>query len=588
VAAARDAGIPVYTIGAGSNQSPRNVRVVDVKAPQRVFPKDKFKLTGLIQSFGFAGEQLQVQLFSVDERETEAPTLEAEGTLTSSVDGKPEPITFELQNDEQGVRVFRLRVTAPAGDLDTLDNEASIRIEFIDRKQKVLLIAGGPMREYRFLRNQLFRDPQTISHVFLQTAVEGADQEGAKTIFSFPETREEWFEYDCIIGFDTDWRDLKLEQAKWLEQWVSEKAGGLILIAGPVNTPEWTKRPRGDDVIDIIRQLYPVSFYNQATSVVKLGRFGGEKPYPLEFTREGRASEFLWLADTGPASQEAWTNSKGVFGYYAVSEAKAGAEIYARFSDPETSIGGDLPIYMCGQFYGAGRVFFQASGEMWRLRSLDPEYFQQYYTKLIRWVSQGRLTRDSTRGVLLVDRDRVWLGDQVTVQAILRDAQDQPLDDPSVTAAVLEPDGKTRTLELNRVSDATSRGTFTGQITTNREGRYRVSLPVPDSPENEVLTVQLTANIPDVEIERPERNDVLLQEIADQTKGVYFENVREATDSDSQSVTLASMIEPRDQETFLPGTTDREFTRRMMMWLLGIVTAVLCGEWIIRRLNRLA
>ena len=51
-----------------------------------------------------------------------------------------------------------------------------------------------------------------------------------------------------------------------------------------------------------------------------------------------------------------------------MKDPKPGARVYARFGDPDTAIDNDLPIYMAGQFYGSGRVFFMASGEMWRVR----------------------------------------------------------------------------------------------------------------------------------------------------------------------------------------------------------------------------
>ena len=71
---------------------------------------------------------------------------------------------------------------------------------------------------------------------------------------------------------------------------------------------------------------------------------------------------------------------------------------------PRRAEAGKEPPYFVEQFYGSGRVFYMGSGEMWRLRRLDPAYFDQFYTKLIRHVSQGRLLRGSSRGVLCRDK----------------------------------------------------------------------------------------------------------------------------------------------------------------------------------------
>ena len=111
--------------------------------------------------------------------------------------------------------------------------------------------------------------------------------------------------------------------------------------------------------------------------------------------------------------------------------------------------------------------------------------------------------------------------------------------------------------------------------------------PLPDQLEFH----QLGQGIPDLEIEQPQRNDNALQDIADQTNGYYFENINLAMPSANYlgaGSGLTPMVQPRDQETYLPGTTDQEFSRKRFMWILGIFTLVLCLEWTLRRLNRLA
>src|SRR4029079_8146493 len=129
------------------------------------------------------------------------------------------------------------------------------------------------------------------------------------------------------------------------------------------------------------------------------------------------------------------------YGYYGVRGPKPGATVFGRYSDPEAAIGNERPVYLAGQVYRAGRVFYLGSGEMWRLRALDDRYFETFYTKLIRHVSQGRLLLGSARGMLLADRDRYNLGSTVAVRAQLSDAQFEPLDQASVPLQVIPPSG---------------------------------------------------------------------------------------------------------------------------------------------------
>ena len=65
------------------------------------------------------------------------------------------------------------------------------------------------------------------------------------------------------------------------------------------------------------------------------------------------------------------------------------------------------------------------------------------YTKLIRQVSQGRILRGSSRGALMVERDRYELGETIVLRARLADAQHNPLAADSVMAHVLRPEALT-------------------------------------------------------------------------------------------------------------------------------------------------
>lgn len=587
---AQDAGVRIYPIGMGSDKTPINVRLVDVEAPPRVYPGDNFSVTAYVQSFGLEpGRNVKVELFSAPSDDAANLTPEDEFRLALGAEGDVLPVKFEITPGEPGRRTYKVRVSGVSKEHDPRDNEKSATVQVVERKTKVLLVAGGPMREYQFFRNLLFRDKDTTLHVLLQSASPASYQEGDVMLDEFPRTAEQMFEYDCVAAFDPDWRTLDDQQIDILERWVAEKAGGLIVVSGPVYTPQWTGGRREDPRLEKIKGLYPVSFYDSFSPTLRLGRFGGETSWNLDFTREGQEAEFLWLEDDQIENENAWLSFKGVYGYYATKEAKPGASVYAYFSDPSTKLDDQLPIYMAGHFYGAGRVFFQASGEMWRVRAINDGYFERYYTKLVRWASQGRLLRDSNRGVLLVDKERALLGDQVAVRAHLTDPQFNPLTLEEVQATLVQPDKIRKPLILRKIKDAAREGMYAGQFTTAQEGDYRLELPVPQSPDDELLAREIRVRVPDREIEHPQRNDVLLKTIADRTKGEYYIGLNSAVGRGSEGrIPLATAITPRDQETFLSGSLDQTFERLLASWLMVLVCGVLFLEWTIRRLHKLA
>ena len=590
---ARQAEIPLFTVGMGLDRRPINVRIADLQAPSRVYPGDSFTVTGFLQAYGMEGRSVKVQLFSRPDGGDDAgnvPELEDELTVTLLESDKVIPARFEVTPQEPGRRVYRLRVQAPAQDHDARDNERNATVQIVERKNRVLLLAGGPMREFRFLRNLLYRDQNTIVDVLLQTARSGISQEADTLLFDFPTEPDELFHYDTIVAFDPDWEALNSNQIELLDRWLAEKAGGLILVTGTVHTPQWVALSRGDRRIETVKGFYPVVFFGHGRAGQLMDRFGNESAWPLNFTSEGRQAEFLWLDDSSLKSEQIWAGFGGVYGYYAVKAPKPGAMVYARFSDPEAAIGiGDreLPIYMAGHFYGAGRVFFLASGEMWRLRGMDEAHFEQFYTKLIRHVAQGRLLRDSSRGLLMVNKRRCPLGDTITIRASLSDEQHQPLDAEEVAAILILPDSTRETLVLRRVRDAARGGMFAGQFAALLEGDYQVQLQIPDSDNDDLLVSDVRVRIPDMEIERSERNDARMKELSMQTGGIYYVGMDAATTLKGPPP-LHHAVLRKDQETFLPGTPDQDFQRRLTIWLLVGICGALSVEWLVRRLSKLA
>ncbi len=79
----------------------------------------------------------------------------------------------------------------------------------IDRKLHVLLIASGPMRDYRFLHTMLNRHSSIDVDVWLQTVstvtAGQVSQDARKILVDFPRTPSELFDYDVVVAFDPDW-----------------------------------------------------------------------------------------------------------------------------------------------------------------------------------------------------------------------------------------------------------------------------------------------------------------------------------------------------------------------------------------------
>ena len=593
VASARRSEVAVYPVGLGSSDAPINVRVVDLDAPRRVYPGDKFAVTAVLQGSGPRPLEVDVQL--LDGLDSDTGTDDTEGVVQGDVidsmkvkvanDGTLSGIRFELEPESVGRRRLAVRVVAPPEDRNRKDDLRDARYEVVSRKLRVLAVAGGPTREYRFARNLLHRDRSTELDVWLQSGRPGLSQDASQVLSEFPSTAEQLFAYDAIIVFDPDWDRFSAESLDLIDRWLSQQAGGMIIVAGPVYHPQWGRK-RTDPRVPKISGFFPVNI-SSGGPLLDGSRQGGSNSWPLEFTPESRRAEFLWIAETAEESFEIWDEFGGVYDYVGTKGPKPGAKVYGYFSDPTSEIGGSKPIYLASQFYGAGRVFFQGSGEMWRLRGESDAYFDSYYTKLVRWVSSGRLLRDSNRGVLLVDSSKAMVGDTITVRAVLTDDQFEPLDVAEVPAKLLAPGGRIDDIRLLPLKGEPRAGTYGGRFIVREAGSYELRLTLGDALDEQVLRQSVQVRLPTIELERPRRNDADLIQFATMTGGQYLA-VNEGTTDASITDELATWIRPQPQTTILPGTPDDDFRRRRNAILMWLIATMLTMEWVTRRLHRLA
>ncbi|HEY2253092.1 MAG TPA: VWA domain-containing protein, partial [Planctomycetaceae bacterium] len=256
--------VRLIPVGVGSTKRPVTLQLAEIQAPTHVHINDGFTITAFVTGQGMARQPLTIELLSKAETDEGEPAVIQSKEEQLLEDGVPISVPFEYVPTEAGRRVFRIRVR-PVNKVAALVDEVvqdEISAEVVDRKTRVLLIAGGPMRDYQLVRNLVHRDKTIDIDVLLQTGVPGISQDADKVIFQFPETKEELFAYDVIVAFDPDWKKIRGETGQSLDllsDWVFSQAGGLMLVAGEVNTPALaTASDAVKQEMAKLLELYPV------------------------------------------------------------------------------------------------------------------------------------------------------------------------------------------------------------------------------------------------------------------------------------------------------------------------------------------
>jgi hypothetical protein len=565
--------VAVHAIGVGSDVLPANVRVADLVAPARVFPGDRFAVSAFLQPQGLAGERVRVELVERPATDTggDASTVRVIDDVEAMLggDGDLVPVRFDVAGlPTPGRRLLAVRVVPPAADRSPADDTQGVDVEVVDRVTQVLLMAGGPGREYQFMRNVLERDKSFAVDVLLGTAAAGISQDARRILDAFPAADESLGGYDAVVAIDYDWRLLEPAAQARLERWVAGESGGLVLVAGGVFMDAWLGDPR----TAAIRGLYPLELRRRGEAA---GAGGGNEPRRLVLTRDGSEAEFLRLAGTAAASAAVWEEFPGVYSCYPAVGVKPGATVYARLAPRP---GEEGPAYLAGQFYGSGSVLAVGSGEFWRLRSLGDEAYERLVAQLVRHVAQGRLMRGSRRGRLIVEQDRVAVGGTVRIRVVTPGPGQRP------ECRAVAPDGSHVVVPL--VDEPARPGTLAGGFVATREGGWLVEVE-PVAAGEERLSRRIQVQLPDRELAHPRLDRGVLSQLATATGG----SVRCLADGGftrASAEAIAAALPDRSRREYESGAADVAFKRRLNAVLLAIGTGCLCLEWIVRRLARLA
>ena len=566
----------LMAVGVGSTQQPVNLSIASVQAPTDSHLGDPFEIAVFVQAEGLAGKNAIVELLSRPEGETSEPILVEAKEVTLAENGVPVEVKFQQNPTTAGSVEYlvRSKPVVKVSELSDVDNARRKTTRVTDRKTKVLLFAGGPMRDYLFTRNMLFRHTAIELDVLLQTADPGTavSQESQKLLFDFPKTREELFPYDVIVAFDADWRKVSPEQQAMLRDWVFTQAGGLILVAGDVNTPALAS---GGEEMKPIQELCPVTLSSLASEA--LAETNSPQPWAVGFTRAGLEAGFLQLTDEPISSAAVWKDFPGIYRCYPTAGPKAGATVFANFTDPRTESSYGAPIWMASQFYGSGRTLYLGAGELWRLRAIDEDYFERFWTKAIRELGQTRLKRGTLRGMLLPERNQYLLGQTAHIRALLSDPQFQPLEVESVSLDIVDPAGKPFLPPLRLMADKQRPGQYVSDFRLSLPGTYRLELSIPESTDK--LTEKLDVSLPNLETANARQNVQLLRSMAEETGGTYLPL------NDQAAIELPRLL-PNHGEEFLVDERLRTLWDRD--WVLYLLVGVLSVEWLTRKLLKLA
>lgn len=461
IEAAKDKQVPVHAILVGSDERRVDLAVGPTLAEESVFVRDLLAVRTTISADGLT-----------DPTPIEVRLLDADGTVLTTeretLGGQTSTKQVELRHRPARPGRLRLRVEVQpiAGETNPNNNADIVEVEILDERIRVLYVDGYPRYEYRFLANMLIREETVTASCLLLSADEGFVQEGNEPIKRFPTSIEELLRFDVIILGDVnprgDW--ISPRQMELLVEWVGDRGGALLFVAGPKWTPHaFLATP--------LEKLIPVridpALAGQAQSALITA-------FQLQLTPEGRSSP-IFRFEASPTENERTVQSlPGVFWFAKTLGAAPGAEVLAEHPTAR-SVEGQAPLLVLGR-YGIGNTGFAGIEETWRWRrEVGNRLFDVYWLQLVRRLTRSQFLGRDRRFTLHTERSTVELGQPVVVTLTVRDKSELAALPPEMTAEVVDVDGQvTDRVRLVRIGPASD--TYEGTFLPRADGSWSVRL----------------------------------------------------------------------------------------------------------------
>ena len=541
---ARKLGVPIYTLGLGSELALPETELVDLLADETAFVDDLVKFEATLRTRGMPEAVVQVELFQ---------------------EGVTAPVArqnFSIKSNEQSVRLlhrptkpgeFRYRLVAKVvdGSAEALESEPSTISHTLlvrDDKVRVLLAAGYPNYEYRYLKHLLERD-QTLK---LSTLLQESDLEFAESdrtaLARFPIRAAELGEYDVLILIDIDPTLLPRSVWKTLAKYVSDQGGGIAMVAGPRSMPSAYRSNAP------FAALLPTEL-----KTVLPGGWAEAAGYRVTPTELGRRSAPLQLADTAEQSDQVWRTLPEIYWRAEVGKPKPASQVLAQHSSTA-----GVPLIV-SQYYGAGRVVLHAFDSSWRWRRrVGDVFFARYWVQTIRSLARGKLKAGSEGSELVSTKTEYRYGEPVRLR--LRSNQQSESESPALL--LQSPGQPERRIELQVGSGG--RNMYQTSIADLAPGDYRAVMAATQGDRPLVAEFKVVA--PLGESSNPELNREVLMSVAQRSRGKYF--------SIDQAEQIAEQL-PRGRREAVENLPPIELWNR---WpILTAICVCLCSEWILRK-----
>ncbi|HEY2156052.1 MAG TPA: hypothetical protein VGH33_10515, partial [Isosphaeraceae bacterium] len=509
---------------------------------------------------GFAGQDVSLRLFEKDASSADpnAKRLLESVTVQAPPDGQPKRVEITHRPKKTGQITYVVEIDVKQRELDPANNRVERMIHVREEKLKILFVDNEPRYEFRYLKNFLQREKTVDLKVVLLSSDPEYSNQDLYALPTFPASKDDLFEYDVVIVGDADPGYLSQSQMAHLAEFVMEKGGGVLFVAGDQFNPlDYRRTP--------LEQLLPIEL-SDARNPTAVGN--SVAPFRPSLTLEGRSSPIFRFGDDEVTSARIWANLPELFWYLEAPRKKPAALVLA---EHPTQAGSDGPLaIMLYQFVGSGKSMFNAVDDTWRWRfRVGDRYFGRYWLQTIRFLARSKLL-GQRQAEVQTDRKRYQRNDPIVVRVRFPNPALAP-GSREVTVEVERKDGQgPRKLALKSTPNAPN--LFEGVLPQAIEGEYTVRLLPPPVLEGGLPTSTFRVDPPAGELEQVQLNEPEMTRAAVVSGGAFYTPV-------DTSALLSSLPKPLQ----VPLDADPPIPIWNTWPVLVLFLTILVAEWVLRK-----
>jgi uncharacterized membrane protein len=555
--------IPVFTVGVGSEQLPRDVQIDRVTTPRSVLKDASLLVDVVVRNTGFGGRTVTVDV------EDEGRIIGSEKVSLPS-DGSPAQVRVRAIASEPGPRLFKFKVSPQEGELVTQNNVRESLVNVRDVREQILYFEGEPRWEMKFLRRGVM-DDKNLEVIALQRTADNKymrlfgdePEDPEELVGGFPKTREELFKYRGLILGSVEAGVFSGDQLQMIAEFVERRGGGLLMLGGARSFGEGGYA--GTPIADALPlQIDPKTRASDPAPLVHL---------KMSQTRAGQAHAVTQVAESEAASAARWNELPQVTSVNAPWPTKPGATVLLNGTDER----GRTQALLSWQRYGRGKGIALTAQDtwLWQMHAsipLEDLTHEHYWRQMLRWVVDGVPDVVDVR----TTSDRIEPGDVVTVEAAVVDKRFVELNDATVVATVARPGGTTMAVPLQWTGERD--GQYRGTFVSTEAGAYEINVDATRAGGQPVGSgvSYVRAAASEAEYFDPTMHAAPLRRIAEETGGKFY--TTDSAKGVSEDVRYAGR-----------GVTSVE---ERELWNMPIILVALmglvCAEWGYRRVVGLA